>query len=65
MSPGLTGDLRMADVVRAAGAGAIIMHMQGTPATMQIAPRYDDVVTDPAPLFCRPATNTDRAGHPA
>src|SRR5207302_823628 len=28
------------------GGGVIVMHMQGTPATMQIAPQYDDVVAD-------------------
>jgi dihydropteroate synthase len=39
-------DARMADVVRDSGAGVVLMHMQGTPATMQIEPRYDDVVAD-------------------
>jgi dihydropteroate synthase len=29
-----------------AGAGWVAMHMQGTPATMQRDPRYDDVVRD-------------------
>ena len=43
---GLTGDPRMADVTRDTGAGLVVMHMQGTPATMQIAPHYDDVVQD-------------------
>lgn len=42
----LTGDPEMAEVVRSFSAGAILMHMQGTPATMQIAPHYDDVVTE-------------------
>jgi dihydropteroate synthase len=42
----LTGDPDMPAVVRDANAGAILMHMQGTPATMQIAPLYDDVVSD-------------------
>jgi dihydropteroate synthase len=42
----LTGDPRMAEVVRDRGAGAILMHMQGTPPTMQIAPSYGDVVVD-------------------
>lgn len=27
-----------------AGAGYVLVHMQGTPATMQVSPRYDDVV---------------------
>jgi dihydropteroate synthase len=43
---GLTGDPRMAETARAYGAGVIVMHMKGTPATMQVAPRYDDVVND-------------------
>ena len=34
----------MGKVVAEAGAGVEIMHMQGTPATMQDDPRYDDVV---------------------
>jgi dihydropteroate synthase len=29
-----------------AGAGVVLMHMQGTPQTMQSAPRYADVVGD-------------------
>src|SRR5207249_9238630 len=32
----LSGDPRMAEVVRSRCAGAILMHMQGTPATMQL-----------------------------
>ena len=39
-------DPRMADVVRDAGAGVVLMHMQGTPQTMQQAPHYDDVVAE-------------------
>jgi len=39
-------DARMADVVREAGAGVVLMHMQGTPQTMQAEPRYDDVVAE-------------------
>lgn len=30
----------------ASGLGICLMHMQGTPATMQVAPRYDDVVRE-------------------
>jgi dihydropteroate synthase len=40
----LRGDPRMAEVARTFGAGVILMHMKGTPQTMQIDPRYDDVV---------------------
>ncbi len=40
----LRGDADMAAVVRSFGAGVVLMHMQGEPATMQQRPRYDDVV---------------------
>ena len=40
------GDPEMAEVVRGAGAGVILMHMQGEPRTMQDNPRYGDVVAD-------------------
>jgi dihydropteroate synthase len=36
----------LAGVAAATGAGWAVMHMQGTPATMQAAPRYDDVVAE-------------------
>lgn len=34
------------DVVAASDCGIVLMHMQGVPRTMQIAPRYDDVVAE-------------------
>jgi dihydropteroate synthase len=40
----LLGDPEMAGVVRQFRAGLILMHMQGTPSTMQRAPSYGDVV---------------------
>jgi dihydropteroate synthase len=40
----LAGDPRMAAVVADHGAGVVLMHMQGTPRTMQDDPRYGDVV---------------------
>jgi dihydropteroate synthase len=45
------GDPDMAAVVRDARAGLVLMHMQGTPATMQQGPHYDDVVRDIAHFF--------------
>ncbi|RDI74701.1 DHPS: dihydropteroate synthase [Gaiella occulta] len=44
----LRGDPELAGVVAAAGALVCLMHMQGDPRTMQVAPRYDDVVDDVA-----------------
>jgi len=42
----LQGDEAMPSVVRNFGAGVILMHMKGTPATMHLAPHYDDVVSE-------------------
>lgn len=43
---GLEGDPAMVGVALASGAGVCAMHMQGTPKTMQLDPRYDDVVAE-------------------
>jgi len=43
---GLEGDAAMPDVVRQSGVGVCVMHMQGTPQTMQDSPTYEDVVED-------------------
>lgn len=42
----LTGDPEMAGVAAATDAGVVLMHMHGTPRTMQQGPAYDDVVTE-------------------
>jgi dihydropteroate synthase len=42
----LAGDPRMIEVARQTGAGVCIMHMQGTPQTMQDNPTYEDVVSE-------------------
>ena len=42
----LHGDAEMAAVVAEMEAGVILMHIQGTPRTMQLAPHYDDVVNE-------------------
>jgi dihydropteroate synthase len=44
----LRGDPELAAVVADADAYLCLMHMQGTPRTMQVEPRYDDVVSDVA-----------------
>jgi len=40
----LQDDCRMAQVVQESGAGVVLMHRQGSSATMQEAPQYKDVV---------------------
>jgi len=47
----LRGDTAMAEVIAASGAPCVLMHMQGTPGTMQIAPRYQDIVDDISAFF--------------
>src|SRR3954447_1781614 len=47
----LRGDPGMPDVVRRFGAGVILMHMQGTPRTMQANPAYAEVVSDVGRFF--------------
>ena len=47
----LRGDSAMVDVVARSGAGIVLMHMHGTPRTMQQAPRYNDVVEEISVFF--------------
>ncbi len=44
-------DPAMREVVRATGAGAIAMHMQGTPRDMQLAPQYGDITVEIREFF--------------
>jgi len=43
---GLEGDSEMGSVAKSTRAGVCVMHMQGTPQTMQDSPRYEDVVEE-------------------
>jgi dihydropteroate synthase len=45
------GDTEMMPLVAKSQAAFIIMHMQGNPRTMQLEPRYDDVVSEVADFF--------------
>jgi len=49
--PGLRGDPEMPLLAASSQAGVVIMHMQGEPRTMQLAPRYDDVVREVGEFF--------------
>lgn len=50
------------EAVAGAGVGLIVMHMQGTPATMQAAPRYDDVVAEVGSFLRERAGALEAAG---
>jgi dihydropteroate synthase len=45
------GDNRMMPLVAENKSAFVIMHMQGNPQTMQLEPRYDDVVSEVADFF--------------
>ncbi len=45
------GDEEMMPLVAKNKSAFVIMHMQGTPQTMQLEPRYDDVVSEVADFF--------------
>ncbi len=61
----LRGDSAMAGVVREAGAGVVLMHMQGTPRTMQEAPVYTDVVAEVRAFLTERMAAAVAAGIPA
>ncbi len=48
---GLTGDKRSVSVVAESGLPVCIMHMQGTPQTMQDRPKYESVLDDVMAFF--------------
>jgi dihydropteroate synthase len=53
------------DVCAEAGVGVVLMHMQGEPATMQHAPRYDDVVAEIRGFLAERVAACRAAGIPA
>lgn len=55
-------DPAMAGVVAPSGAGLVLMHMRGTPATMQSDLRYDDVVAEVAAHLRRRLAAATAAG---
>lgn len=58
----LRHDTEMADVVAEAGCDCVLMHMLGTPKTMQIEPRYDNVIDDICAFFEERLSFAVRAG---
>ncbi|HEY2414201.1 MAG TPA: dihydropteroate synthase [Pirellulaceae bacterium] len=50
---GLAGDPAMIGLAKTSAAGVCVMHMQGTPQTMQDNPFYDDVVDEIFEFLCQ------------
>ena len=61
---GLDGDPDLARLVAEAGAGVVLMHMAGTPQTMQVDPRYDDVVREVRDDLARRIERAEASGIP-
>ena len=59
---GLDPSGNMTEVVAQSSAGVVIMHMQGTPATMQIKPEYEDVVNEVTSFFHHRIQSAVQAG---
>ncbi len=57
-------DPALAGVVARAGVPVILMHAQGTPATMQDDPRYDDVLLDVFEFLAARVAAAEAAGIP-
>jgi dihydropteroate synthase len=55
-------DPDMLPLVAGAGAGYVVMHMQGTPATMQLDPTYADVVAEVGEFLRRRLAAAEEAG---
>ncbi|MBI4436155.1 MAG: dihydropteroate synthase [Candidatus Omnitrophica bacterium] len=59
---GLRGDPRMAKVVAQYGAGLVLMHMRGTPRTMQESPTYENLIPEILEYFEEGIETALRAG---
>jgi dihydropteroate synthase len=59
---GLRGDPAMTEVCAASGCGVVVMHMQGEPRTMQVAPHYTDVVAEVRAFFNERMVSLTAAG---
>ncbi len=58
-------DPDMASVVAGSGAAVVLMHMQGTPLTMQLDPRYEDLLGEIRSFFAERIRWAEEAGIPA
>lgn len=57
-------DERIAELAAERQAPVVLMHMLGTPATMQVEPRYDDVVAEVLDFLLERAKRAERLGVP-
>ncbi len=60
----LRDDPELGPLVAARGVPVVLMHMRGTPRTMQLEPHYDDVVAEVADELAEFAAAAERIGVP-
>jgi len=58
-------DRRMAQLAAKQQAPVVLMHIRGTPATMQIEPKYDDVVGEVRDFLLNRAKEAEKSGIPS
>ena len=58
------GDERMGTLAAEYGVPVVLMHMKGTPATMQVKPKYDDVVGEVRAFLLDRAKKAEKSGIP-
>jgi len=56
------GDERMGELAAEQGVPVVLMHMQGAPATMQVEPKYEDVVGEVLEFLVGRAKRAQRLG---
>ncbi|MGA0333172.1 MAG: dihydropteroate synthase [Kiritimatiellia bacterium] len=56
------GDPEMLPLAASSGAGLVLMHMQGLPETMQLNPRYEDVLSELRNFFAERLRASEKAG---
>jgi dihydropteroate synthase len=59
---GLHHDERLAGIVAKYSASIILMHIKGTPKTMQVAPHYDDVIEEIISYLRKSVSHAQTAG---
>jgi len=59
---GMRADAAMPGLLAERGAAFVVMHMQGSPKSMQIAPHYDDVVAEVERFFVEREAALSHAG---
>ena len=57
-------DPEMCEIVAQTGVGYVLMHMQGTPQTMHLAPKYTDVIAEVSAFFEERLRRLEKYGVP-